>query len=330
MFDAKVHLADGSVEEVPVWWWNEFPFPRLHLERRGKGARGYTADYYDALITLDTETSKATHIERRANLPDLEVVDGCWIYQWAIDFNGDLIAGRDAQQLITFLRSMYDHYQLDAKKHMVVWIHNIAYDSSYLLNGLWEAFDQEVKIFATGQRKPLRITCGKGLELRCSYKLVNKSLAAWCEDVKPRHKKMVGEIDYQKLRTPMTALEDADWDYMINDVICQLECLQVLMRGERLRTVPMTSTGFVRRSMRNASLKYMYWRPKFVQHLPSAEQYKLMTRAFVGGYTHANSFGLGIWHDVYSFRCRIYVSGMPGHGAVSYWEVDVDRDPYNR
>ena len=301
MFHATITKADNTTEQVMVYEPEEFTFPALRLEKRGSGRRGDTADYYDALITFDTETSKLTHYETDRSGNEIEMVDGVWIYQWAMNFCGEIIAGRTAQSLISFLRRIYEHYQLDAKHKMVAFCHNLSFDSTFLLNGLWIAFDKQIKIFATGQRRPIRITCGKGLELRCSYKLTNKSLEAWCEDVQPEHKKMVGEVDYSKLRTPESALSESDWDYMINDVVCQRECLQDLMRNERLRTVPMTSTGFVRRAMRNAAQTDKHWHQKFIESLPTALQYQLLNRAFVGGYTHCNSFALGIWHDVRSF-----------------------------
>lgn len=301
MFNATITKADGSTEQIAVYDPEEYLFPTLQLERRGKGRRGDSPDYYNAIITFDTETSKITHYEPQPDGNSIEMVDGVWIYQWAVNFNGEIIAGRTAQSLITFFKAAYDHYKLDSKHRMVCFCHNLSFDSTFLLNGLWTAFDEQVKIFATGQRRPIRITCGKGLELRCSYKLTNKSLADWCEDVQPAHKKLVGEVDYGIIRTPCSQLTSSDWDYMINDVVCQRECLQDLMVNEKLRTVPMTSTGFVRRAMRNAAAKDGHWHQRFIDTLPTAKQYQLLNRAFVGGYTHCNSFGLGIWHDVRSF-----------------------------
>lgn len=301
MFLATITKADGSTEQIKVYSPDEFIFPALKLEKRGRGRKGESPDYYNAIITFDTETSKATHYEKQPNGESIEMVDGVWLYQWAVNFDGEIVAGRTAQSLIAFLKAVYDFYNLDAKHRLVCFCHNLAFDSTFLNNGLWKAFDGKVKIFATGQRRPVRITCGKGLELRCSYKLVNKSLEAWCEDVQPAHKKMVGEVDYGIIRTPCCKLTSSDWDYMINDVVCQRECLQDLMMNEKLRTVPMTSTGFVRRAMRNASKKDSHWHQRFLDCIPCAEQYILLNRAFVGGYTHCNSFALGIWHDVQSF-----------------------------
>ena len=301
MFNASITLASGATETVPVYWANEFEFPILELERRGRGRKGETPDYYDAIITLDTETSKLTHWETQSTGERIEMVDGVWLYQWAIDFNGEIVAGRSVEDLGAFMKMAFDHYKLDSKHRMVWFVHNLSFDCTFWLNLLWKVFDGQVKLFATGQRRPIRITCGKGLELRCSYKLVNKGLDDWCEDAQPLHKKLVGSVDYSLIRTPRSTLTDTDWDYMINDIVCQRECLQDLMMTEKLRTVPMTATGFVRRDMRKAAANDKHWHRRFLETLPTAKQYQLMQKAFVGGYTHCNSFALGIWHNVRSF-----------------------------
>lgn len=296
-FTTTLTLADGSTEQRLVYEPDDVVLPVLQMEPRGRGAKEQTPDYYDAICCLDTETSKQVHDELVGD-QTVTVVTGVWIYQWALGINDTLVAGRSVDQLLDVLKKLVYHYELGAKKRMAVYIHNAAFDLSYLLNGLWTTFDGQVELFATGQRRPIRVEVCKGLELRCSYKLTNKSLDAWCKDSAPiRHKKLVGAIDYNVTRTPSSELTQTDWDYMLNDVCCQQDCLRVLMQTEHLRTVPMTSTGFVRRSMREAARHAAGWRQKFRNTLPTAAQYLLMHQAFIGGYTHCNSLAMGIWHD---------------------------------
>ena len=300
-FTATLTLADGSTEERLVYELSDVVLPDLKMEPRGRGAKKQTPDYYNAICCLDTETSKQTHDELVGD-QTVTVVTGVWIYQWALGINETLIAGRTADELLDLLKLLVEHYQIGSRRRLAIYVHNLAFDVSYLLNGLWTAFDGQVELFATGQRRPIRVEICKGLELRCSYKLTNKSLAAWCKDAAPiRHKKLVGAIDYNVLRTPSTELDPTDWDYMLNDVCCQQDCLRVLMRDEKLRTVPMTSTGFVRRSMRDAAHHAAGWRQKFRNTLPTASQYLLMHQSFIGGYTHCNSLAMGIWHDALGF-----------------------------
>lgn len=298
MFTATVTMADGSTEQREIRSVYDVELPQLRFEPRGRGAKKSTPDYYDAICCLDTETSKSAS-ETLIHDQSVTLVHGVWIYQWCVGINDTLIAGRTADELLQLLHMLVQHYELDETRHLVIWVHNLAYDASYVLNGLWKMFEGQVEMFATGQRRPIRIDICKGLELRCSYKLVNKSLASWCVDAAPiPHKKLVGAIDYNVLRTPETELTSEDWDYMINDVLCQQDCLRVTLRYERLRTVPMTSTGFVRRAMRNAAKKDKSWSRSFKNQLPTAEQYLMMREAFIGGYAHCNSLAMGIWHNI--------------------------------
>ena len=296
-FTATLTLADGSTEKRLVYDTFDAVLPDLKFEPRGRGAKKNTPDFYDAICCLDTETSKQVHDELIGD-QTIQIVSGCWVYQWCLGINETLIAGRNVDDLLGLLYRIRQHYDLGPQKHLVIWVHNLAFDASYLLNGLWSVFQGQVELFATGQRRPIRIDICKGLELRCSYKLVNKGLDSWCKDSAPiKHKKLVGAIDYNLLRTPETELTQTDWDYMLNDVCCQQDCLRVTLRDEKLRTVPMTSTGFVRRSMREAARGAAGWRQKFRATLPTARQYLLMHQAFIGGYTHCNSLAMGIWHD---------------------------------
>ena len=66
-----------------------------------------------------------------------------------------------------------------------------------------------------------------------------------------------------------------------------------------MQTIPLTSTGYVRRDCREA-LKPLYL--DILEILPNVEQYKLLRRAFRGGNTHANrKYSSKILKDVYSY-----------------------------
>lgn len=298
MFTASITLASGEKEQRTVYNIDDVILPNLDTELRGRGWKKTNADYLNAYCCLDTETSKLTHYGKDSEI----VVDGVWIYQWALGINDVLIAGRTADELLTLLKKIFIYYELSNKRKLSIFVHNLAYDASYLMVGLYKYFDGKIEVFSTGQRRPVKITIDNALELKCSYKLVNKSLDAWCADAAPiKHKKLVGAIDYDLLRTPQAELTANDWDYMLNDVCCQQDCLRVRMDGEHFRTLPLTSTGFVRRDMRYASFADKSWKRKFHSTLPTAKQYLLMRQCFTGGYTHANSLAMGIWHDVQGY-----------------------------
>ncbi|MBQ0154265.1 MAG: hypothetical protein KBS70_05730 [Bacteroidales bacterium] len=293
MFSAEIKNINGS-ETVKVYNYDEYVFPALMLEE--KASNRQKKQYYNIIITADTETSKVTETDADG----IENPVGCWVYQWAVKFGEcDYIAGRTAEELILFFRRIITEYNLDTTKRIVIWFHNAAYDLSYLINGLYQYF--VVDLFAMSSRKVVKCTLDGCLEIRCSWKLVNKSLAAWCKDVKPYHIKQVGEIDYNTVRTPASELTKEDWNYMLNDVASQYDCLKYELKNETIATVPMTSTGFVRRAMREASKKETRWKSMYKAMLLTPSQYKLIKNAFTGGYTHCNSWDLGIHHNCCGF-----------------------------
>lgn len=291
MFCAQLRLADNTTEVVKVYEVNEVELPKLSAERyRGRPPK---LQYYSNIFALDTETSKLTYIVAEGK----EHAQGVWIYQWAVSIdNLTYIAGRTVQELIAFLHLLCEYY--DRSRRIVIWVHNLAYDISFFLNALYEQFSS-VDIFAVDTRKIIKCEIDEFIELRCSWKLTNKSLDAWCKDVSPRHVKQVGEIDYNTLRTPQSALTAEDWEYQLCDVAALVDCLQHELEGETLRSIPMTSTGYVRRELRKAALKDITWLPRYKDMLPNADQYRMLRRAYSGGYTHSNDFERRIHHSVY-------------------------------
>ena len=295
-FEAALQLNNGEIEIVDVFGAAEVELPPIGYEPLGSGRndKKQRKQYYNIIITLDTETSKKVDVDSEGN----EIVSGCWVYQWAFRFGyNTYVAGRSIDELGLFIDRIIEAYEnTEDNARIVIWVHNLAYDASYFVNML--ALKYKVEMFNIAPHKPIKITVNAFIEFRCSYKLVNKSLAAWCKDVNPRHVKQVGEIDYDVVRTPSTPLAASDWDYMLNDVASQYDCLAHELENEKLSSIPITSTGFVRRELRNASERQKNWRGKFRDMLPTPAQYKLLRRTFAGGYTHCNSWALGIHHDV--------------------------------
>ena len=80
------------------------------------------------------------------------------------------------------------------------------------------------------------------------------SLEKWCESLHTDTKKAVGTIDYDIVRFQDDALTYDDWFYQVNDVESMKECIEIEMRenNDNIVTIPLTSTGYVRRDCRNA------------------------------------------------------------------------------
>ena len=111
-----------------------------------------------------------------------------------------------------------------------------------------------------------------------------------------KHQKLSGEeFDYGVKRYPWTELTDEELEYCINDVLGLVEAVNALMArdGDTLQTIPLTSTGYVRRNAKRA-LKDGSVHHNFVYSiLPDIDTYRALREAFRGGNTHANRYYAG-------------------------------------
>ena len=261
-------------------------FPKLNLDYIDRYNQ-YTRnrDYLiNAVCCLDTETSKI-------NLGDSINENWIgWIYQWAVCINDCVCVGRTPTQLLDELDKLIDTYKLDKSHKMVIYVHNLSYDATYLLRWMYNR-DCETELFMLDSHKILTIKY-KYFEFRDSYRLCNMSLEKWCESLNVDTKKAVGAIDYDVIRYQDSELTENDWYYQINDVLSMKECIEIELEknNDTLFTIPLTSTGYVRRDCRNAIIRDNDYRKWFEKTALDNHLYSALNMAFSGGYTHANRF----------------------------------------
>lgn len=233
---------------------------------------------------LDTETSH--------NHDDDNPIG--WIYQWCLEFAGEYCVGRKPSELIKAFRQLHDHYELNQdEKRMVIFVHNLSYDHCYIWRQLTAEFG-DPKILAIKPHKILS-ACYDGLEFRCSYLLSNMSLSAWGEKLKCKVHKVDNGIDYDQIRYQNTRLNKQDWFYMINDVAALKNCVysEMVENDDNIVTIPLTSTGYVRRDCRRAFRKEEGTRTWFTKTRLDVESYKANFYTYAGGLTHGNRFLAG-------------------------------------
>lgn len=212
---------------------------------------------------------------------------GC-MYAWVFGINGKCIRGRTWEEFLSVIDKVVKYYHLSAEKRLVVYVHNLAYEFQWIQQRFkW------LNVFALDKREPVYAITTRGIEFRCSYVLSGMSLAKVGENLtKYKVKKMVGDLDYYKIRTPETPLTDTEWGYILNDGLVVMAYIQELIEREgNLRVLPITKTGFVRNLFRKETLtgenKFTYG--KLIRNLSlSLEDYQQLKRTYIGGFTHAN------------------------------------------
>lgn len=266
-----------------------------------KGKRAYVNSY----ICLDTETS---HNHNEMNRES-------WVYQWAFTFNKGLYYGRRPDDLVEKLADIATSYELSDTRRLKVFIHNLAYDFSYLCMFLRDKFGDPNHILATSSHHIFQACYDCGLEFLCTYKLSNDSLDRWSRKVNTVHKKLVGSIDYDIVRFQDSKLNKNDWRYMFYDVIVMDEALtnQMDIYDENIANLQITSTGYVRKELRLA-FKGKGRESKWNPNVKFFKQTRLSTKSYLaahdeasGGITHGNRHKAGV--------TEFYTAEEPGrHG----------------
>ena len=272
---------------------NDFPYHNL-IASIIKGKKGI--EYIEIPATFDIETS--TINDTYKTLKEGKNCYQAFMYHWQICVEGFVCFGRLWDELEIFLEKITEKYQLNNNRRLVVYIHNLSYEFHFMYN-LFKMTD----IFASQSRKVIKCVMNDVFELRCSYYLSNMNLAKFISDTPNTiHYKGKDDLNYRELRLPTTELQPKERGYCYNDVMGLYECLIEKLKHDTITTIPLTSTGYVRRECRNAMRKNKNNREIFLKTKLEYHQYKRLKNAFRGGNTASNRYRVNkIYNNVYSY-----------------------------
>lgn len=241
-------------------------------------------DYVNCITSFDIETTNLKEY-RQAIM---------YVWQWA--FGDYVVVGRYWAELLYFMRELVKNMEDDL--YWVVYVHNLSFEFHFLRSILdWE------NVFAVDKRKILKAEAMGHFEFRCSYLHSNMSLSEYTSKMKVEHVKLSGEeYDYSVIRYPWTPLTDKEIAYCVHDVIGLVEAIEkeMFLDGDNLYSIPLTSTGYVRRECKKA----MQGVNKAIvkNSLPDPVMFSALREAFRGGNTHANRFFAGdVIENVHSY-----------------------------
>lgn len=276
--------------------------------------------YSKNFITFDIETSKYN----KGN-EDIET----FMYIWQACIDDDVVFGSTWEEFKRFLDRCYN--RMNTSKKVVIYIHNLSYEFQFMKNFFeWE------DVFATDDHVILK-ACTKKFEFRCSYKLSNMSLDKFIENT-PGHFYIKGsDFSYNKLRLPGDILEKEEYGYCYNDVRGLYHSIMHKLEEDTLESIPLTSTGYVRRDCRNA-LRGREYRIMFKKSEIDLEMYKKLLRAFRGGNTASSRYFANMIidnvksYDISSSYPYVMMSYEYPQGLFMYTSIDSrdTLDYYNR
>ena len=233
--------------------------------------------YYNIPASFDIEVSSFyENGEKRAVM-----------YIWQFGIWNYVTTGRTWEEFIAFISVLKNIMFLSDKLRLIVYVHNLPYEFQFIRKRLkWE------EVFLLDDRKPVYAN-SHGIEFRCSLKLAGgKSLANVSEDLqKYKCEKMVGDLDYKVIRSPLTVLTDKELKYCENDIrVVNCYIQEKIEQDGDITRIPLTNTGYVRNYCRKAC--FSRWKPyhNLMQELTiTPDEYRQLKRAFQGGFTHANA-----------------------------------------
>lgn len=293
MRQIHVDTTNGVVLEN-IYTIEELPMLGKLLSCRDSKKRG--VNYLNIPCAFDIETTNIYLKDSEGNIIK-EPRPYAFMYQWQFCIDDCVCFGRTWEEFTYLIDQLEKRMNLSLSNRLVIYVHNLPFEWAFMRKFLnyHDGFFRE-------EKKPLKIVTKEGIEFRCSYALSNMSLNKFCEnESNVTHYKLIDTYDYSKIRTPKTPLTEEEEAYCYNDVRGLCECIRSRMLTDTLTTIPMTSTGYVRRDMRASVKGDKKYRALFRNNALDANLYTLCRDAFRGGDTHANiDYSNQLLHDVTS------------------------------
>ncbi len=247
--------------------------------------------YYNIPCAFDIETS-STIINGHEKFAFMYI----WVF--GIIDSRFIIYGRTWEEWVKFCRDLQEYFLLDRETILPIYVHNLGYEFQF-----FKHYFEWFNVFASDERKPIYALTTKGIEFRDSYILSGMSLEKVAENLtKHKIKKLIGDLDYSLVRHDETPLTDEEMAYCNNDVeilLCYI-AEQMELYDNNVCKIPMTNTGRVRKYVRercyyskknhkkSSQGKYRRYRELMEELVLTVDEYQMLKRCFMGGFTHAS------------------------------------------
>lgn len=244
--------------------------------------------HYNLPCAFDTETS-SVHV-------GYDNTDKfAFVYMWAFGILDYVIIGRNITDFIELHNELAEKLDL-LNINLICYVHNLQFDFQFIRKHF-----KFSKVFLMSSYDVVSATVENGITFKCSYHLTGVNLDTIGKNLQKHNvKKLVGDLDYRQIRTPKTPINNVERSYMINDITVLLAHIdeQIEIEGS-INKIPLTKTSYVRRDVRNKCInqenkKARYYYRNMINHLTiEPDEYLLLRRAFMGGFTHANAIHSG-------------------------------------
>lgn len=311
-----------NYHEYQRCYWKEFDFDVLHritsFRRQGRGS---SRTYNDAIIMIDTETSK-----EKENTTRLEFNKKTGVFEekynpvrnyvcaWTISIrayhkNICTLYGAKPSELVECVRLIQQSMPGD---DTYMFIHNMSYDWWFLRRFFFDLYGFPDKQLNTKSHYPILIQWqDDGLILRDSLILAQRKLEKWADDLDVHDKKATGKWDYNKRRKQICDYNTDELEYIEHDTLAGVECLDktFINLSKNVSSAPYTATGIPRGDVR-ALAKENNFRETFLKLVGNLSFQKYLESIYHGGFTHANRWYIDRPINVL-VKCYDFASSYP-------------------
>lgn len=248
--------------------------------------RGKTCTRYLSLAcAFDIETSKVENTNWKKGDPE-KFHYFSFPFCWQFMVEGAFIFGRNPADFFTMLKSV------ETDGVVVVYIHNINYEFGNLID-FFAANGAEIMM--KNSSTPLFIRWGN-FEFRCSAQLTHKPL--WMLGKEIGYEKLRGDFDYAIERDWESELTPLEMNYCYRDVAILVKWIAQEAKNytgkKNPSGLPFTQTGYVRNAIKKAFSKTPLGKMILEETAFDEDTFIALSRAFYGGYTHANFRNVGL------------------------------------
>ena len=242
-----------------------------------------------------------------------------YIWIWQFGLGDKFFYGRNWEDFAELMKNVSEIIEAD----LIVAIANAGFDLSF-----YDCFFKDLEtedthtyeqINAAPHQPILSELKAKGNKASIKFvdicKISNMSLENIAKNY-CKHKKLVGTLDYSKVRTPQTTIKTHELAYSLFDVVVANEYVDYLFKEftEKGEKFPITATSICRQKVKIESEKEEYEtiKSKVAKELfpKTYKEYEQVVKyLFRGGFTHANSSYVNkVLHNV---TCADYTSSYP-------------------
>lgn len=276
-----------------------------HYIKKGRDSYGYVELYCGFDIETTQIESGGQHLS--------------FMYNWQFSINSSVIMGKTWDKFIQLLDSMIQHFNLSKSSRIIVFVANLGYEWQFMRKWL-----TVTDSFLIDSRQPLMVTHRGCIEFRDALLISGGSLAYLAKNYTTTQK-MIGDLDYKKLRNSTTKLTEKELKYCVNDVVILSEYSQFIFNTfiKPLHFIPSTKTSIIRRQVKEKAFckQNKDVVKKAIQICyPNENLYRLIINwLFRGGYVHSSALYTNM--VVNNMKSYDYESSYPNVMNHAYFPV---------